>query len=278
MVKWILVVDDEEDILEIVSRFIEINFGDKMKIVTARDGIEATHKLAFQAFDCILTDLHMPRKEGAAFVDSAKQSPLNANTPIVVISGSDPTELTKKYKHIQHLKKPINSGLLVDCISTQLKLGPTDQRMEAHLLNGFVESVKYFVNKIAHIESEAQKPMPKKSGDTVSSEVVHSILVQSGKSGTEFVLGFEKETLKEISKSVMESGSEVKYEKIVAAASSVVLKRTVAECKGKVKIQSTHSYIKSEGFESEFKRLEKAKGITIPLTSQYGEMFIHALW
>ena len=57
--------------------------GPNVRVVEAKDGSDAANKLQLQAFDCIITDLKMPRKDGGQFINSVKESQFNAKTPII---------------------------------------------------------------------------------------------------------------------------------------------------------------------------------------------------
>jgi CheY-like chemotaxis protein len=85
--KWILLVDDEEEIIASVSELLKLTFGeDDLKIVEARNGMDATGKVKNQKFDCIITDMKMPKKEGDALIVSVRQNPFNADTPIIMLT------------------------------------------------------------------------------------------------------------------------------------------------------------------------------------------------
>lgn len=77
--RWILLVEDDPDAREVLMEDLFDAFGNSIKFVEAKDGVEATHKLTFQAFDCIITDLQMPNRDGKQFIEFVKKSPLNAS-------------------------------------------------------------------------------------------------------------------------------------------------------------------------------------------------------
>lgn len=61
--KTILVVDDEETILLVISRFLS-NLSTRFKILTAENGAEAIDVLRATKVDLVLTDLNMPVMDG----------------------------------------------------------------------------------------------------------------------------------------------------------------------------------------------------------------------
>ena len=105
--KWVLIVDDEQDIRDLIKMHIESHFDD-IGIITAVNGLDATRKLPFQAFDCIITDLKMPKKEGIPFIKSIRSSQLNESTPVVVVTGSPDASLENNSEYVYQLSKPVD--------------------------------------------------------------------------------------------------------------------------------------------------------------------------
>lgn len=113
-----LIVDDEPDIVDILSFFMEEQFD--VEIQTARDGEEAWSKAQKDNYDIILTDFQMPRMTGGEFIENlrSEQNP-NKDTPVIIISayGEDADKVLKKWSQIFVLDKPINMTRL----SSQIK-------------------------------------------------------------------------------------------------------------------------------------------------------------
>ena len=104
------------------------------------NGLDATNRLPFQAFDCIVTDLKMPKKEGVAFYGSIRGNPLNSKTPVIIASGHIDKVNLEEGDGLYFLKKPFEFSVLVEMVGTQLKLGDTSQRVSSQLLNTFIQS------------------------------------------------------------------------------------------------------------------------------------------
>lgn len=76
----ILLVDDDRDLLQVLSIALDMH---GYKVVCSTDGIEATFKLSNEVFDLIITDLKMPKMDGADFVRFIRRG---HTTPIFIMS------------------------------------------------------------------------------------------------------------------------------------------------------------------------------------------------
>lgn len=124
----ILIVDDEPDIVEIISIYVA-DTGYFKKIVSANDAVTALSKAYVQDFDLILLDVNMPKKSGLDFIHSIKKSRSKSNIPIIIISGSVDSAIFKEaLSHgIRHfIIKPFSQEKVQNEIKKTLKL-PTSQ-------------------------------------------------------------------------------------------------------------------------------------------------------
>lgn len=85
--KSLLVIDDDDALCNALKMKFE---GIGYDVTVAKDGDEAEQKLDEKLFDVILTDLHMPNKDGFAVLEY-KKTTQNADVPAYVITnlGSD---------------------------------------------------------------------------------------------------------------------------------------------------------------------------------------------
>jgi CheY-like chemotaxis protein len=81
--RLVLVVDDEDDLLQIVSdRLASAGY----LVVTARDGLEALERVRAARPGCIILDLKMPRLGGFdALIDLRREAP---DAYVIVLTGS----------------------------------------------------------------------------------------------------------------------------------------------------------------------------------------------
>ncbi len=91
--KRILVVDDERNIRDILSRMLSI-LG--FEVAVAGTGLDALNIFLNNSIALVLTDLYMPGMDGWTLASHIKeQSP---NTPIVVMTGSEKGPVIEKLK------------------------------------------------------------------------------------------------------------------------------------------------------------------------------------
>ncbi len=82
----VLIADDEESVLEVVRRILQI---DGHEVIEARDGEEALRKIRVEKPDLALIDLFMPRREGLETIMQIRKS--YPELKIIAVSGGNPT-------------------------------------------------------------------------------------------------------------------------------------------------------------------------------------------
>jgi CheY-like chemotaxis protein len=84
MVKTILVVDDEPDMLEFLAALLEDN---GYLTMTASDGDEALAKVKTAKPDLVSLDLVMPNETGSKLFLELRSDPDTAHIPVVLVTG-----------------------------------------------------------------------------------------------------------------------------------------------------------------------------------------------
>jgi CheY-like chemotaxis protein len=87
----VLVVDDEQDLLEILSDRLQ---GEGYRVVTARDGLEALARVQEATPTCIILDLKMPRLGGLEALGELRRRAPGAF--VIVLTGSPNRPLAKE--------------------------------------------------------------------------------------------------------------------------------------------------------------------------------------
>lgn len=128
----VLVVDDDPDILEIVTTVLGM-FG--VPAVTARDGIEALETMrASGDVGLVLLDLMMPRMSGVDVLAEMKRDPGLAQMPVVVISGNYQTERSVlKMGADEYLAKPLQMDVLLRVVARFVPVGDTRSGSNEHV-------------------------------------------------------------------------------------------------------------------------------------------------
>ena len=124
MTKRILLVDDEEAILELISATLGHNDG--YQIVLARDGEEALNTARRHKPDLILLDILMPKKDGYYVCQALKQNPETAHIKVVIL-----TALAQELDYQKaldsgadgYLTKPFSPMALLEKLEESLAVG-----------------------------------------------------------------------------------------------------------------------------------------------------------
>ena len=87
----ILVVDDEKNIQDVVSRILDFM---GFEVALAGNGVEALLLFLENSFDLVLTDLEMPIMDGWSLTHRIKEK--SPNTPVVLMTGADRETVLKK--------------------------------------------------------------------------------------------------------------------------------------------------------------------------------------
>lgn len=121
--KFILVVDDEDDILTYLSALLEDN---GYEVATAKDGLHAMEAVKARKPDLITLDITMPEQSGVRTYRELKTDEDLKKIPVFIITGVDlmRTYLTRLAGFPfpeAFLTKPVEKDELLDMISTQLK-------------------------------------------------------------------------------------------------------------------------------------------------------------
>ncbi len=114
----ILVVDDDPDLVDSVSRKLEAN---NYRTTKAYDGVEAWTKIKEERPDLVLLDVMMPEKDGYQLCDELKKDPKFQDITVVLLTGVADRVRDTKYTHQggmttladDYIPKPIDLDKLV---------------------------------------------------------------------------------------------------------------------------------------------------------------------
>jgi len=103
----VIIVDDDKDVLDVLALYCE-NIGCFRNIIKAKDGSEASKKLANQKFSLILLDINMPRKSGVDLIkEIGEKDHPNSLESVIIVSG----ELNKEVL-AETMKRGVKSFLV----------------------------------------------------------------------------------------------------------------------------------------------------------------------
>lgn len=93
--RTVLVVDDEPDIRDIVSRVLQ-ELDEDMRIEEAADGYEASIKVGNLEPDLVIMDLMMPRVDGLSLCKSIRENPETRGVKVLAITAFPEQDNVKK--------------------------------------------------------------------------------------------------------------------------------------------------------------------------------------
>jgi len=114
MKKKIMIVDDEEGIVELVTAILE---EEGYEVITAMDGKECLEKLKKVKPDLILLDMMMPGMSGREVCEKIRKNPKTKNLKIVFLTVARFSEtgkgVLKKLNVLDYITKPFDNKDLV---------------------------------------------------------------------------------------------------------------------------------------------------------------------
>ncbi|WFP52334.1 response regulator [Methylomonas sp. EFPC3] len=116
MVATILAVDDSASMRQMVAFTLK---GAGYSVVEAVDGVDALNKAKGQAFDCVVTDVNMPNKDGIQLIRELRALPNYKFTPMLMLTteaGSDKKQQGKDAGATGWIVKPFNPDQLLKTI------------------------------------------------------------------------------------------------------------------------------------------------------------------
>lgn len=119
MKKKILIVDDEEEILAFMARFLK-----RLEIdsVTAISGEDAIELYKTNSFDCVLLDIHLGGMNGIEVLKNMKK--MNPNVKAMIITGNICSDLKTDVHSlgvVDYIQKPIDLSDFKEKILTYIK-------------------------------------------------------------------------------------------------------------------------------------------------------------
>jgi signal transduction histidine kinase len=128
----ILVVDDDPDTREILSRVLESEY----KVATASDGAEAMSVLESEVPDLIISDVMMPNADGYDLLEFLRSRQPTRDVPVILLSGhADSGERAKGLEMgaQDYVVKPLESGELRARVRIQLELAESRKASETRI-------------------------------------------------------------------------------------------------------------------------------------------------
>jgi len=119
---YILVVDDDPDLVETVAMMLESK---GCEVGRAYDGVEGEESIKERRPDLVILDVMMPRKDGYVLCAELKGKEETRDIPVVLLTAVGEAVPTTKYTHADgmsteaddYVSKPIDTESLWDVVS-----------------------------------------------------------------------------------------------------------------------------------------------------------------
>jgi len=121
MVKRILVVDDDENILSLERTILEQK---GFAVTTAAGGAEALKLLDAETFDLVLLDVMMPEVDGFTVCRRIKEDPRTKELPVIFLTAKGGGEaLAEGFESgaVMYINKPFTANKLLTIVNTMLE-------------------------------------------------------------------------------------------------------------------------------------------------------------
>ena len=119
--KYVLIVDDDPDLVETVCMMLE----DKgYEVGKAYDGVEGEEAIKDRQPDLLVLDVMMPRKDGYQLCAELKADSATKDIPVILLTAVGEAVPTTSYTHAQgmsteaeeYIPKPVDSKTLVEAV------------------------------------------------------------------------------------------------------------------------------------------------------------------
>jgi DNA-binding response OmpR family regulator len=123
--KYVLIVDDDPDLVETVSMILESK---GYEVGKAYDGIEGEEAIKKRQPDVLVLDVMMPRKNGYQLCKELKANQATRSIPVVLLTAVGDAVPTTTYSHAEgmaveaedFIPKPVDAATLVEAVERLL--------------------------------------------------------------------------------------------------------------------------------------------------------------
>jgi DNA-binding response OmpR family regulator len=121
--KYVLIVDDDPDLVETVAMMLESK---GYEVGKAYDGVEGEEAIKERRPDLLVLDVMMPRKDGYKLCAELKADSKTQDIPIILLTAVGEAVPTTSYTHAQgmsteaeeYIPKPVDTKTLVEAVES----------------------------------------------------------------------------------------------------------------------------------------------------------------
>ena len=180
----ILLIEDEDSIRRVLKKVLQES-NQSYKFTEASDGQEGILFVKKQAFDLILCDIKMPKKDGIEVLDFIRNH--SPTTPVVMISGHGNLETAVKAMRMgafDYISKPPDLNHLLSTVRSALKLKdhstPTQQVLKKANVSqemigesDAIQHIHKLISKVAPTQARVLVQGPNGSGKELIADSIH---------------------------------------------------------------------------------------------------------
>jgi DNA-binding response OmpR family regulator len=123
--KYVLIVDDDPDLVETVSMMLESK---GYEVGKAYDGIEGEESIKKRRPDVLVLDVMMPKKNGYELCKELKSNKWTEEIPVILLTAVGEAVPTTSYSHAEgmaieaedFIPKPVDAATLVEAVERLL--------------------------------------------------------------------------------------------------------------------------------------------------------------
>lgn len=113
--KKVLYAEDEKSIRDNIAEILELFFD---KVVSVKDGIEATYEMGLESYDVLIFDICMPHMDGLEVIQKVRKK--DKKIPIIILSAHTEEQYlwrAVELKITKYLKKPYDKDTFIDALN-----------------------------------------------------------------------------------------------------------------------------------------------------------------
>ncbi|MEJ2671831.1 MAG: response regulator [Deltaproteobacteria bacterium] len=119
--KYVIIVDDDPDLVETVSMMLESK---GFEVGKAYDGLEGEAAIKKRRPDVLILDVMMPRKNGYELCQELKSNKWTQDIPVILLTAVGEAVPTTSYSHAEgmaveaedFIPKPVDAATLVEAV------------------------------------------------------------------------------------------------------------------------------------------------------------------
>jgi chemotaxis protein CheX len=202
--KNILLVDEDQAIRNSLSQILKESFQEKVNITEAGDGLEAIRIMEQQKFDCVVTDINMPKLDGNNLIKMAKILPVEVKPVHILVLSETISEEFHKTANLAFMKKPFDNGEIIEHFKNfVMGMGSKPSfKMDVSFINPFIDSTIEVVEVMANTKV-TKSSVFLRGKDIASGDISSLVSMNSSKFVGSFAISFDKPCFLEIASNML---------------------------------------------------------------------------